>query len=191
MQPMVNLEPISIMGPAVTATVIGSLIALVGYITKLVTDSRDKKRKKSNAAEILLVEVQGAIDTLERFIPTFKRIAEERVKSSTYSFFIPVDDALDKVLTIIEEQIVLLPHNIVSDVMKYYRFDRCLNEVLRELSHKEFASVIQERKSEVVTQTITLSEGALEAARSLRTTLAGYLEKVKKGPFLYWCSSAK
>ena len=187
----VDIEADSLIGPAVTAALIASIIAFVGYIGKRITDNRDKKRKKINAAEILLVEVQEAIGTLERFIPTFKRIAEERVKSSTHSFFIPVDDVLDKVLTLIEEQLVLLPHNIVSDVIKYYRFDRCLNKLLRELSHKEFAGVIQERKSEVVTHTITLSEGTLEAARSMRTTLSGYLEKAKQGRFLYWYSSIK
>ncbi|MGH9913143.1 MAG: hypothetical protein ACRD4W_11925 [Nitrososphaeraceae archaeon] len=141
-----NIEFNSIIGPAVTATMLGGIIALMGYIGKLITDNRNEKRKKINTTEILIVEIQEGIDSLEAFIPSFLKIAEERIKSTTHSFFIPVDDALDKVLSLVEEQLLLLPHKLVSNVMKYYRFERCLNEALRELSHRDFASVVEDRK---------------------------------------------
>ena len=156
--------------------------AVVIYASSAYIDYIDKKRKSINAAEILLLEIRLGVEELKVFLKSIRDPAyvDPRIDPKSHGFLIPVDDAFDKVLRLVEEPMMLLPYTLVSDIMKYYRNDRCLNEVLRQLSDHDFVNRPEGWKREQLKITEWLTDrGSTHGAKVIHD-LDIYLQKARR-----------
>lgn len=167
----------SLIGPAVTVYAIQQL---VGYIS----EKKEKKKKRISAAEILLLETERGVEELTKFLALMTEdYIRARLDSEGHAFYFPCDDAMETI-SLIKDQIMLLPHPLVVTVMRYYRNDRVLNELLRDISKQEFAGLPRERKKDLARYTMDLSKVGKQTGAAANEKLILYIEEEKSNPDL-------
>ncbi|MGH8497377.1 MAG: hypothetical protein ACRERV_00975 [Methylococcales bacterium] len=169
----------NLIGPAV-------FTAVITYILKFLTDRSEKKSKRINAAKIILIHLECAARSLKQFVPEFKKDTTNLIKSKDAHFFTPANESLDKAVSLLESDLILLPSDLVSYIMLFNSWDISINQVLREMSHKDFVSFDKERKEKIVNFTIGMANDLIPIAEKLILDIEKYVED--QNNWRYWRS---
>ncbi|MEE9398531.1 MAG: hypothetical protein V3V31_16150 [Methylococcales bacterium] len=177
----------STLSPIIIAATLSILAGGIGWIYKQFVEKNERKRKKINVAEIILVHVEQAVKALDKFVPDFKKDTEELIKSQDAHFFVPANESLDNIISVLKDHLILLPPELVSGIMLFNSYDVSLNELLRDMSSKDFITVRDKRKEKVVNSTISIAENLIPIGNDLTIAINSYIRNQNSTPpkFLY------
>ena len=157
----------SLIGPAVTAAVISALVTIVGYrfayqITRRL-DSDHRREKTIDFLAAVLAEIRSNLDRY-RGLDLAEHLAQMLVKieptdltagiSSNYTPFVP-KDASTLVFDEIVREIYVLPTSSIDAVVRYYKGEHYILNLIGDMRDPEFKGRAQSAKAAMYTDYIT------------------------------------
>ena len=156
-------------GPAVTATVISSIIAIAGWIVSWRTARRlDGDRRQERIIDVqtaLLAEIRSASHSLgqydrESLISSVRKHLETD-KSGTYVPFVPREPGAPVFQAIVAE-VSIFPTEVIDPVILFYTQQQAIEHFAEDLRSDRFSKLPNEQKVQMLEDFLDLKNHSLK-----------------------------
>ncbi|MEF2071787.1 hypothetical protein [Consotaella aegiceratis] len=153
------------LGPVVTATLISSLIAALGwYVSWRTARGLDRQRRQERIDDIqtaLLAEVRSIVHHLDQYdaADLIGEVESRMQANNGYSPFIPREPH-PSLFEAISAEISVLPRRVIDPVVLFYRQQEVIANFAEDLRGGDFRSMRNEQKIQMIKDYLHLKEHA-------------------------------
>ncbi|BDA85874.1 hypothetical protein Sa4125_34160 [Aureimonas sp. SA4125] len=157
-------------GPAVTATLISSLIAALGwYVSWRTATGLDGRRRSERVLDVqtaLLAEIGSIVHHLEQYdsVDILTAVTNRLQTDETYTPFISKEVG-SPLYNSIAGEISILPNSVINDVVLFYRQQQVIAYFAEDLRGERFSHVPKEQKIAMIEDYLALRDFALSLGR--------------------------
>ncbi len=167
-------------GPAVTATLISSLIAMVGWYVSLRTARRlDNDRRRERVVDVqtaILAEIRAAGHALGQYdrdiiLGNVTAAIQANRSKKGYVPFVPREAGFPVFRAVIGE-ISILPTEVIDAVVLFYNQQQVIEHFAEDLRGARFADLPEEQKIQMLSDFLDLKGHALALAMQATAALS-------------------
>ena len=167
-------------GPAVTAAVISSIIAAVGWYvswhTARSTDDRRRQEKIRDVQTAILAEIRSIVHHLQQYdaATLYDAIAGRMAEDESYLPFI-AREAGSPLFSAIASDIAILPNAVIDPVVVFYRQIEAVAYFAEDLRSERFVAVSNKRKLDIIKDYLAMRDYALHLGLDAKAALEASL----------------